>query len=215
MKLLLTEGKWSVIDYNGQVLLLCPWPAVYFSSPILSNLKINDRRVKWPLHSPLLNGIRRRPTRQGAILVPNSRLARGNGLYHTQLSASVSRAKGDNANNTTWICLLDSGQRFHAFTSRFHPGHEDKAACTESKQRAQSEALYPCRQTDNPPTSPLAAWSNIYHLTCDLKVTAGQSAIHHHTRDNLILSSRCTPFFLLGHEGDPVRWSGRWNPITS
>ena len=167
------------------------------------------------VHSPLLNGSQRRPTRQGAILVPNSRLARGNGLYRKQLSASVSHAKGGDANNTTWICLLDSGQRLYAFTSRFYPGHGDKAACTESKERAKSEALYPCRQTDNPPTSLLAAWSNIYHLTCDLKVTAGQSASHHHTRDNLILSSRCTPFFLLRHEGDPVRCTGRWNPITS
>ena len=32
-------------------------------------------------HSPLLNGSPRRPSRQGAILVPNSRLARGNGLW--------------------------------------------------------------------------------------------------------------------------------------
>ena len=33
------------------------------------------------VHSPLLNGSQRCPSRQGAILVPNSRLARGNGLY--------------------------------------------------------------------------------------------------------------------------------------
>ena len=33
------------------------------------------------VHSPLLIGSQRRPSRQGAILVPNSRLARGNGLY--------------------------------------------------------------------------------------------------------------------------------------
>ena len=30
-----------MIDYNGKVLPLSPWPAVHFSSPILSNLKIN------------------------------------------------------------------------------------------------------------------------------------------------------------------------------
>ena len=33
------------------------------------------------VHSPLLNGSQRRPSQQGAILVPNSLLARGNGLY--------------------------------------------------------------------------------------------------------------------------------------
>ena len=41
-----------MIDYNGQVLSLCPWPAVRFSSPILLNRNFiyiyNDRRVKWP-----------------------------------------------------------------------------------------------------------------------------------------------------------------------
>ena len=37
-----------MIDYNEQVLPLCPWPAVHFSSTILLNLKINVRRVKWP-----------------------------------------------------------------------------------------------------------------------------------------------------------------------
>ena len=40
-----------MIDYNEQVLPLCPWPAVHFSSTILLNLKINVRRVKM-----LLNG---------------------------------------------------------------------------------------------------------------------------------------------------------------
>ena len=33
------------------------------------------------MHSPLLNSSQRCPSRQGAILVPNSHLARGNGLY--------------------------------------------------------------------------------------------------------------------------------------
>ena len=33
------------------------------------------------VHSPLLNGSPRRTSRQVAILVPNSRLARGNGLW--------------------------------------------------------------------------------------------------------------------------------------
>ena len=33
------------------------------------------------MHSPLLNSSERRTTWQGAILIPNSRLAHGNGLY--------------------------------------------------------------------------------------------------------------------------------------
>ena len=37
-----------MIDYNGEVLPLCPWLAVHFSSPILLNLKNYNRRVKWP-----------------------------------------------------------------------------------------------------------------------------------------------------------------------
>ena len=45
MKLLFIEGKWSMIDYNRQVLPLCSWPAVYFSSNALSNLC--PVRVKW------------------------------------------------------------------------------------------------------------------------------------------------------------------------
>ena len=76
--------------YNGQVLPLCPWPAVHFSSPILLNLQINARRVKWPC-TRLLNGTPRLPSRQGAILVPNSRLARGNGLYDQVVQSMLMR----------------------------------------------------------------------------------------------------------------------------
>jgi len=53
-----------MIDYNGQVLPLCPWPAVHFSSPTLLNLKLNDRRVKWPCIR-LCWTAARRPTGKG------------------------------------------------------------------------------------------------------------------------------------------------------
>ena len=48
--------------------------------PILLNLKINDPSSEMAVSWPLLNGSQRRSSGQGAILVPNSRLARGNGL---------------------------------------------------------------------------------------------------------------------------------------
>ena len=68
-----------MIYYNGQVLPLCSWPAVHFSSTILLNLKINVCWVKW-LCTCRCWMAARRPSRQGAMLVPNSCLARGNGL---------------------------------------------------------------------------------------------------------------------------------------
>ena len=40
-------------------------------------IELNDRAVEWP---PLLNGSKRCPSLQRAILVPNSRLTSGNGL---------------------------------------------------------------------------------------------------------------------------------------
>ena len=56
----------KVIDYNGQVLPLCPWRAVHFSSAVLLTLKINVRRVKWLCTpTPLLNGSHRRPVGKG------------------------------------------------------------------------------------------------------------------------------------------------------
>ena len=69
-----------MIDYVEQVLPLCPWPTVHFSSTILLNLNINVHWVETTVHSLLLNGGQRRPSRQGAILVPNSHLVCGNGL---------------------------------------------------------------------------------------------------------------------------------------
>ena len=45
------------------------------------------------VHSPLLNSSERRTTRQGAILVPNSRLARGNVLSRGLMSEPRRKVK--------------------------------------------------------------------------------------------------------------------------
>ena len=69
-----------MIDYNGQVLPLCPRPAVHFSSLILFEI---EKLMFVERNDRALASVERRTSRKGAILVPNSRLARGNGLYTT------------------------------------------------------------------------------------------------------------------------------------
>ena len=64
-------------DYNGQVLPLWPWPAVHFSSLILLNLKLNDRRLKWPCTRLSWTAARDVPL--------------GKGLYSYQTHASLVR----------------------------------------------------------------------------------------------------------------------------
>ena len=65
MKLLLIVGKKSMIHYNGQVLPLCPWPAVHFSSPILFKSKklmcvewngraLAENTQSYQTHAPLM-----------------------------------------------------------------------------------------------------------------------------------------------------------------
>ena len=64
-----------MIEYNGQVLPLCPWLAVHFSSLILLNLKLNDCRVKWPCTRLCWTAARDEPL--------------GKGLYSYQTHASL------------------------------------------------------------------------------------------------------------------------------
>ena len=64
-----------MIDYNRQVLPLWPWPAVHFSLLILLNLKLNDRRVKWPCTRLCWTAVRDVPL--------------GKGLYSYQTHASL------------------------------------------------------------------------------------------------------------------------------
>ena len=114
-----------MIYYNGQVLPLCSWPAVHFSSTIstiLLNLKINVRRVKWPCTRSCWTAARR-PSRQGAILVPNSCLARGNGLQKNGAKKGTRRGgREQKEEEEEWVGYLAVSH---------HPQVKSETACLD------------------------------------------------------------------------------------
>ena len=74
------------------------------------------------VHSPLLNGSSRRTSRQGAILVPNSRLARANGLWsHSKpLTEQALFIYSSVQFNSRWYpCARKSPNALHPVSQKF------------------------------------------------------------------------------------------------
>ena len=99
------------------------------------------------VHSPLLNGTPRLPSRQGAILVPNSRLVRGNGLYlslhcnHQQSSGAVWKSRWPSCLRV--VCPVAKGQRSLYFsnglgTKHWPTEHEQVTSSVVMTQRTRS-----------------------------------------------------------------------------